>query len=65
MVAEIRIQILENGSMNVTGPIHDKEWCFLCLDMAKETIRNYKNDRRVIEVPPDYVEKKIIKLKPL
>ena len=65
MIAEIRIEILENGSMNVTGPIHDKEWCYLALDMAKDTIRNFKNVNRIIEVPPDYVDAKIIKLKSL
>lgn len=63
MIAEIRIEILEDGSMNVTGPIHDKEWCYLALDMAKDTIRNFKKIQRVIEVPQDYVDSKITKLK--
>lgn len=63
MIAQIIITIHEDQSMDVTGPIHDKEWCYLAMDMAKDTIKNFKQDARVITVPPDYVDKKIIKLK--
>lgn len=63
MIAQIVITINEDQSMDVTGPIHDKEWCYLCLDMAKDTIKNYKAENRIITVPPDYVDKKITKLK--
>lgn len=64
MIAEIKIVIGDDGAMQVTGPIHDKEWCCLALDMAKDTIKNYKAER-IVTVPPDYVDNHIKKLKHL
>jgi hypothetical protein len=63
MVAQIIITINEDQSMDVSGPLHDKEWCYLALDMAKDTIKNFRQEQKIITVPPDYVDKKIIKLK--
>ena len=63
MIAELKIVIGDDGSMQVTGPIHDKEWCLRCLDMAKDTVKNYKVAPLII--PPDYIDKQILNIKTL
>jgi ArsR family metal-binding transcriptional regulator len=38
---EIIITITPDGSINVTGPIHDKTLCYGLLEAAKDAIREH------------------------
>lgn len=60
IVAELRIVVNDDESLQITGPLHDKEWCLKCLEMAMETVKHHKGGSVVI--PHDYVDKKILSI---
>ena len=40
-VIELLVQLLPNGSVQVTGPIGNRALCYGILEAAKDAIRNY------------------------
>ncbi len=62
IIASITVNIMEDESMQVTGPIHDKEWCIKCLEMAKDTVKNFRGNTPIITVPSQYLDKNQLNL---
>lgn len=61
VVAELKIVIGDDESMQITGPLHDKEWCLKCLEMASESIKRQNNGGSII-MPHDYIDKKVLSI---
>lgn len=45
---EIKIMLTQDGQVQVSGPLHDKILCLGLLEMAKQTIHDYKGQPNVI-----------------
>ena len=38
---ELVVRVMPNGSVSVSGPIHDKFLCYAMLECAKDSVRNH------------------------
>jgi hypothetical protein len=62
IVAEIVVRVYEDETVQVTGPVHAKKWCMKALDVAKETVKNYRGViTPMIVLPHEDVDKELIK----
>lgn len=52
LVHEIRIGLTEDGNVIVAGPIDDKILCYGMLEAAKDAVRQHKEKKASIQVPP-------------
>ena len=48
---QLIITMLENGAINVTGPIGNKTLCYGMLESAKDAIRDYIAKNQAVIVP--------------
>jgi hypothetical protein len=47
----ISIALMDNGTVSVSGPLHDKILCFGMLEIAKQVVATAKVEENKIQVP--------------
>ncbi len=52
---KLLIEVQPDGSVNVSGPLTDKILCYGMLEAARDAIRDYKADQRIMAAPPSLV----------
>jgi len=49
--AKLVILLLDNGKVEVNGPLHDKILCYGLLEIAKDVVKSYNIQSKIMTTP--------------